>query len=105
MGNPGQRISSASDQAEKHGLRILYTNARSIVNKIQELKLHVLDTNPDMITITETWAQQQQHQLAIVERKSGEKKTKKKIDIKSHMGIQNSTAWKQAVAGMFHSLQ
>ena len=55
MGNPGQRISSASDQAEKHGLRILYTNARSIVNKIQELKLHVLDTNPDMITITETW--------------------------------------------------
>ena len=55
MGNPGQRISSASDQAEKHGLRILYTNARSIVNKIQELKLHVLDTNPDMIAITETW--------------------------------------------------
>ena len=33
----------------------MYTNARSIVNKVQELKLYVLDADPDVIIITETW--------------------------------------------------
>ena len=33
----------------------MYTNARSIVNKIQELKLYVEDANPDIIAITESW--------------------------------------------------
>ena len=55
MGNPWKRTSSAFDQTEKQGLRILYTNARSIVNKVQELKLYVLNVDPDVIIITETW--------------------------------------------------
>ena len=33
----------------------MYANARSIVNKIQELKLYVEVTNPDIIAITESW--------------------------------------------------
>ena len=55
MGNPWKRTSSAFDQTEEQGLRILYTNARSIVNKVQELKLYVLNVDPDVIIITETW--------------------------------------------------
>ena len=33
----------------------MYTNARSIVNKIQELKLLAADCSPDVIAITESW--------------------------------------------------
>ena len=33
----------------------MYSNARSIVNKVQELKLYVEDTKPDIIAITESW--------------------------------------------------
>ena len=36
-------------------MKILYTNARSIVNKIQELKLYVNAVLPDVIAITEAW--------------------------------------------------
>ena len=33
----------------------MYTNARSLVNKIQELKLIALNSQPDVIAITESW--------------------------------------------------
>ena len=36
-------------------LKIMYTNARSLVNKINELKLLVNDCRPDIIALTETW--------------------------------------------------
>ena len=36
-------------------MKILYTNARSVVNKIQELKLYVNMVLPDVIAITEAW--------------------------------------------------
>ena len=34
----------------------MYFNARSIVNKVQELKLFASQSCPDVIAITETWA-------------------------------------------------
>ena len=34
----------------------MYFNARSIVNKVQELKLFASQSRPDVIAITETWA-------------------------------------------------
>ena len=37
------------------GLKIVYTNARSLVNKIDELKIYTALTQPDIIAITETW--------------------------------------------------
>jgi ribonucleases P/MRP protein subunit RPP40 len=36
-------------------LNCLYFNARSIVNKIQDLELLLRDENPDIVGITETW--------------------------------------------------
>ena len=36
-------------------VKIFYTNADSIVNKINLLKAHVLESSPDLIAITESW--------------------------------------------------
>ena len=55
MGHSWPRDAETSNQTPQHGLKIVYTNARSVVNKINELKLYVLDTDPDVIAITETW--------------------------------------------------
>ena len=55
MGDPRWGTPAAPSQTPQTGLRILYTNARSLVNKVSELKLYVLDTIPDVIAITETW--------------------------------------------------
>ncbi len=35
---------------------MFYTNARSIVNKRSELELYILEEEPDIVGITETWA-------------------------------------------------
>jgi len=37
-------------------LKCFYINARSIINKREELEMYVLEENPDVIGITETWA-------------------------------------------------
>ena len=37
-------------------LKCYYTNAQSVVNKIDELRLVAVDINPDVIVITESWA-------------------------------------------------
>ena len=37
------------------GLKCLYTNARSMGNKQEELTLLLADTSPDIVKITETW--------------------------------------------------
>ena len=44
-----------SQSTEHKPLKIMYTNARSIVNKIQELKLLAADCSPDVIAVTESW--------------------------------------------------
>ena len=36
-------------------IRVIYTNARSIVNKMSELKAIAANKNPDIIIITESW--------------------------------------------------
>jgi len=40
----------------KTKLKCFYTNARSIVNKRNELELYIMEERPDIIAITETWA-------------------------------------------------
>ena len=55
MGHQRERIPEAPHQAKRRSLRIVYFNARSIVNKINELRLYTLDADPDVIAITETW--------------------------------------------------
>ena len=57
MANSGERTatSSSQDPPSHLGLSILYTNARSIVNKMQELKVLALTSQPDIIALTESW--------------------------------------------------
>ena len=40
----------------KTKLKCFYTNARSIVNKRNELELYIMEEKPDIVAITETWA-------------------------------------------------
>ena len=52
-----ERNESALGQgSQAQPIKIVYLNARSIVNKIQELKLFASECCPDVIAITETWA-------------------------------------------------
>ena len=39
----------------KETIEILYLNARSLVKKIDELSATVVEINPDIILVTETW--------------------------------------------------
>ena len=39
----------------KQNFKILSTNARSIISKVDELKAVAIDIKPDVIAITETW--------------------------------------------------
>ena len=55
MENSGQGIATSPGKGHYQGLKIIYTNARSIVNKIQELKLLAQNSKPD---ITESWTHQ-----------------------------------------------
>uniref|UniRef100_A0A0X3PRH0 Endonuclease/exonuclease/phosphatase domain-containing protein n=1 Tax=Schistocephalus solidus TaxID=70667 RepID=A0A0X3PRH0_SCHSO len=36
----------------------MYTNAQSILSKLDELKIHICDLSPDIISVTETWLSQ-----------------------------------------------
>ena len=45
----------ASTSNEASTLQFLYTNAQSLVNKIDEMRVIVAITNPDILIITETW--------------------------------------------------
>ena len=47
--NPGQ------DSRNKNILKCMYFNARSIVNKLEELELCIKEENLDIVAVTETW--------------------------------------------------
>jgi hypothetical protein len=50
------RIERMKRNAEGSGVvKVLYTNAQSIVNKVDLLQTQVCDLNPDVIAITESW--------------------------------------------------
>ena len=36
-------------------MKIIYLNARSLMNKINDLQILINDSDPDLILITETW--------------------------------------------------
>ena len=48
-----------------HGLKCMYTNARSIMNKLTSLESNVAEYNPDVIGITESWATEKGIQLLL----------------------------------------
>ena len=54
MENSGQGIATSPGKGHNQGLKIICTNARSIVNKIQELKLLAQNSKPDIIAVTES---------------------------------------------------
>ena len=45
----------SNTSCSENKLRCIYMNARSIVNKIKELKIMIEEENVDIISITETW--------------------------------------------------
>ena len=51
MGSPRERNAASPNQGESMGINL--TNARSIVNKIQELKLYAISASPDTLRRTE----------------------------------------------------
>ena len=67
MGGSRQVGQTTSHENPQSGLKIMYTNARSVVNKIQELKLIVFNVQPDIIALTETWTHENitNHYLSI----------------------------------------
>ena len=46
---------TSSNNVKINKLNCLYTNARSIVNKLDELHLYLSEEKPDIVGITETW--------------------------------------------------
>ena len=51
----------ASEKSKKKDLKILYTNARSIIAKIDEVRALLVDQNPDIFAVTETWTHSNVH--------------------------------------------
>ena len=43
------------DESHPHTLNIIYTNAQSVVNKINELRSVAYDLKPEIIMINESW--------------------------------------------------
>ena len=43
------------EQQETEILKIMYTNAQSILGKLQELSAYAADEGPDFILLTESW--------------------------------------------------
>ena len=54
-GGGGAGRGEGSGRENNDGISVLYTNARSLVNKINELRVIAANKNPDIIIITETW--------------------------------------------------
>ena len=50
---------STGEKKELMFLNIVYFNARSIFNKLDELQLFLYDKDPDLVIITETWLNDQ----------------------------------------------
>jgi hypothetical protein len=51
----GRRPGGRDERTPSETLVILYTNAQSIINKVNELSVVVADLEPDLILVTETW--------------------------------------------------
>nr|VZH94467.1 unnamed protein product [Spirometra erinaceieuropaei] len=48
-------VTNATGNSAGAKLRCLYTNAQSLLSKLDELKLCLVELSPDVLTVTETW--------------------------------------------------
>ena len=48
-------VDSEVTSKPKNILKCMYFNARSILNKLDELELYIKDENLDIVGVTETW--------------------------------------------------
>ena len=53
-----QNVTQAGAGVTKRGISCLYTNARSLINKLDIYRAEVTEKWPDIIGITETWAKE-----------------------------------------------
>ena len=58
-GGRGQQPRAAGPKEEKATLNVVYLNARSIVSKLSDLKVFVDQNEPDILLISESWANEQ----------------------------------------------
>ena len=54
-GGSGSSGGNAGGGSGEGGITVMFTNAQSIVNKVDELRALVAMTKPDVIALTETW--------------------------------------------------
>nr|VZI07880.1 unnamed protein product [Spirometra erinaceieuropaei] len=48
-------VTNATGNSAGAKLRCLYTNAQSLISKLDELKLRLVELSPDVLAVTETW--------------------------------------------------
>ena len=53
---PHKQNNIKNNNERKNQISCFYCNARSVINKTDELELYVVEENPDLICITESWA-------------------------------------------------
>ena len=53
---PHQQNNNKNNNERQNQISCFYCNARSDINKTDELELYVVEENPDIICITESWA-------------------------------------------------
>ena len=51
----GQGQQRAEDKSQNRPIKIFYTNARSILNKFDQINILIEDDQPDILLFTETW--------------------------------------------------
>ena len=86
---------------------MLYTNAQSVVNKMEELKVVVSIKRPDIIAITETWTNNDTSNeflcldgYELIERKDREDTDRGRVGILIY-AIKGRCAWREPVVGCF----
>ena len=55
VGTPPSHQSEREPPNGLSNLRIFYTNARSVINKMSELRAIITDLTPDIVAVSETW--------------------------------------------------
>ena len=53
---PQKQINIENNNERQNQISCFYSNARSVINKTDELELYVVEETPDLICITESWA-------------------------------------------------
>ena len=54
--NIGEKKGNSIEREQNNVLKVFYVNARSLINKMDEIQLYAYEIDPDIICVQETWA-------------------------------------------------